>query len=97
MAAALRRERNLHGALGAVFGSWHGSGLRRKTINLLDQEKDAKCDDEEIDDSIQKNPIIQSGRVRCFRYGQRVVTLAVQADEQAREINFCQAVAPTAA
>ena len=87
MAAALRRERNLHGALRAVFSGRydHWRRFRRETINLLDHQKDAKRHDQETDRVIDEDPIVKRcpWRVRGLGCVDRVLVRAAQVYEQA--------------
>jgi len=73
MAAALRREWNGHGALGAVFGGRCGSlcRFRREPINLLDHQKNAKSHDQKIDHRVQEDSIVERCGVVQFRVGEK--------------------------
>jgi len=74
-----------------VVGAAAGRRFRRETIDPLDHEKDTKRDDEEIGRRCSKK-LHNSGWPHALLslLSERVVTLTVQAQVQAREINFAQ-------
>src|ERR1700674_1461770 len=97
VAAALRRQRNRHRALWAVFGgrrrNWRW--FRRETIDLFDQKKDEESHYQEIDHVIDEDPVIQ----RCLRRGRglgrlnRIEVCAAQVDKQSRKIHATEQLA----
>src|SRR5215470_8645938 len=92
MPASLRHERNRHRALGAILCC--GRGCRRwlchPTIHRAHHQKHRKCNNQKIDNRVEKNSVIQRRRARCLRCCQRLIRLVAKIEKQVRKIHVPQ-------
>ena len=81
--------------MGAVLGDWSSGGGRRlvQAVDLLDDQKNRKCDNQKIEDIVEKDAVIQRGRAGRFRSRDARIILRRKIDKQVGKIDLAQSQA----
>ena len=90
MRALGRFERHRREAVWTILGRRRSRRWFLHPVNLLDKHKDRECDDQEIQNIIEKDAVIQRRGTGCFRGGNTGIVFAREVDEQIREIYATQ-------
>lgn len=91
MRAALGGQRDIGGAEDTGLGG--GGGNRGRSLQFIDgfdHQEDHQTDNQEIDQGVDEQAVIQRWSAKFFGFGQGLIGVAVEGNEQIGEIDISE-------